>query len=237
MNGVGAHEVVVESPAHDVELGAQSVAGVEGVLRAYRSRMADLRRDPRFRSVTLFKNRGREAGATLEHPHSQLIATPVVPLTVTAELDNAHAYYRYRERCLFCDILRQEIEARVRVVVESQHVVAFAPFAARSPFETWILPRRHASAFEEVDDAVLHDLAGVLRAVLGKLDRAVGEPPYNLLVHSAPFGTGESPSYHWHFEIMPKLTGMAGFELGSGFHINPVPPEDAARFLRDTPAD
>jgi UDPglucose--hexose-1-phosphate uridylyltransferase len=125
----------------------------------------------------------------------------------------------------------------VRLIAESQHVVAFAPFAARSPFETWLMPRGHAAAFEHVDDAVLHDLAGVLRTVLRKLDRAIGEPPYNLLVHSVPFGTGESPSYHWHFEIMPKLTGVAGFELGSGFFINPVPPEDAARFLRDTPTD
>jgi UDPglucose--hexose-1-phosphate uridylyltransferase len=213
------------------------VAGVEEVLRAYRGRVADLKRDPRFRSVTLFKNRGPEAGATLEHPHSQLIATPVVPVTVTAELDNAHAYFRYRERCLFCDILRQESDARARVVVEGQHVLAFAPFAARFPFETWLIPRRHASAFEEVDDVVLRDLAGVLRTVLRKLDRAIGDPPYNLLVHSAPFATGESPSYHWHFEIVPALTGVAGFELGAGFHINPVPPEDAARSLRDTVVD
>jgi UDPglucose--hexose-1-phosphate uridylyltransferase len=237
MNGVGAHEVIIESPEHDQELGAQSAAGVEEVLRAYRSRVADLRRDPRFRSVTLFKNRGPEAGATLEHAHSQLIATPVVPLTVTAELDHAHAYFRYRERCLFCDILRQESEARDRLIVEGQHVVAFAPFAARFPFETWIMPRRHGSVFEDVDDVVLRDLAVVLRSVLRKLDRSIGDPPYNLFVHSAPFATGESPSYHWHFEIMPTLTGVAGFELGSGFHINPVPPEDAARFLRDTLAE
>ena len=237
MNGVGAHEVVVESPDHDTELGMGSVAAVETVLRAYRERIADLKRDERFRCVIVFKNRGADAGASLAHPHSQLIATPVVPRVVSDEIDNASAYYRYRERCLFCDILREEAEARTRLVAESPSVLAFAPFAARFPFETWLAPRRHAAAFEQADDTVLRDLARVLHTVLRKLDRAIGEPPYNLLLHSAPFGAGESPSYHWHLEILPKLTNLAGFELGSGFHINPVPPEDAARFLRDTPAD
>jgi UDPglucose--hexose-1-phosphate uridylyltransferase len=236
MNGVGAHEVVIESPDHERELGDQPPEVVEEVLRAYRDRIADLKRDERFRSVTVFKNRGAEAGASLEHPHSQLIATPVVPLTLNDELDNAGAYYRFRERCLFCDIVQQELDARSRLVLAGEHVVALAPFAARFPFETWLLPRRHAAAFEDLKAEELHDLARVLRAVLAKLDRAIADPPYNLLLHSAPFGAGDSPSYHWHFEVVPKLVGMAGFELGSGFHINPVPPEDAARFLRDASA-
>jgi UDPglucose--hexose-1-phosphate uridylyltransferase len=233
MNGLGAHEVIVESPDHERGLGRLPTAAIEEVLRAYRARIADLKRDDRFRSVLVFKNHGAEAGATLEHPHSQLIATPVVPVTLGDELHGARAYHDYRERCLFCDIVRQETQERTRLVVESGGIVGFAPFASRMPFETWLLPRRHAAAFEQTADDELRDLAAVLGAVLGALDRTLGDPPYNLLLHSAPFGAGESPSYHWHFELLPKLVGLAGFELGSGFHINPVPPEDAARLLRD----
>ena len=237
MNGVGAHEVIIESPDHDRALSVLPAHAVAEVMLAYRERIADLKGDERFRSVIVFKNHGFEAGASLEHPHSQLIATPVVPLALTDEIHSARSYHDYRERCLFCDILAQELEGGARVVAESGRVVAFAPFASRVPFETWLLPRRHAAAFERADEVDLHDLAAVLRTVLRKLDRAVGDPPFNLLLHSAPFGTGESPSYHWHFELMPNLTGISGFELGSGFHINPLPPEDAARILRDLPCE
>jgi UDPglucose--hexose-1-phosphate uridylyltransferase len=234
MNGVGAHEVIVESPDHARGLGRLPVAAVADVLRACRERILDLARDDRFRSVVVFKNHGAEAGATLVHPHSQLIATPVVPLVVADEVHGARAYHDYRERCLFCDIVRQESAERVRIVADDARVVAFAPFAARVPFETWVLPRRHGAAFELADDAELASVAAVVTTLLAKLDRALGDPPYNLVLHSAPFGAGESPSYHWHLEIVPQLVGLAGFELGSGFHINPVPPEDAARLLRDT---
>ena len=234
MNGIGAHEVVIESPDHTRGLESLPESAVAEVLRAYRTRIADLKRDERFRSVLVFKNQGAEAGATVDHPHSQLIATPVVPLVVADEIHQARAYHGYRERCLFCDIIRQETDEGVRIVAEGERVVAFAPFAARVPFETWVLPRPHAAAFEHIADDVLADLAAVLRGVLGRMRRALDDPPYNLVLHSAPFGVGESPSYHWHLEILPKLTGLAGFELGSGFHINPVPPEDAARLLRET---
>jgi len=209
------------------------VSALTEVLLAWRARLADLGNDERFRSVLVFKNHGAEAGATLDHPHSQLIATPVVPLVVADELHQSRAYHDYRERCLFCDIIRQETETRLRIVAERERVVAFAPFAARVPFETWVLPRPHGAAFEHIADDVLHDLAHVLGTVLAKLDRALQDPPYNLMLHSAPFSVGESPAYHWHFELVPKLVGLAGFELGSGFHINPLPPEDAARVLRD----
>ena len=235
MNGVGAHELLVESPDHDGNLAALPAGAVEDVVRACRDRLIDLKRDERLRSVIVFKNHGAEAGASLEHPHSQLIATPVVPLVVAEEVHQARAYYDYRERCLFCDMVRQELDEQYRLVAESTEVVAFAPFAARFPFETWLVPRRHAAAFEQTDVARLCDVAAVLRIVLRKLARALDDPPYNLILHSAPFGGGESPSYHWHIEITPKLTNLAGFELGSGFHINPMPPEDAARVLRDTP--
>ena len=233
MNGVGAHELIVESPEHRLGLADLAPAAVVDVLRAYRARILDLRGDGRFRSVLVFKNHGAEAGATLAHPHSQLIATPVVPVAVADELHGARAYHDYRERCLFCDIAQQETAERLRIVAENERMVAFAPFASRFPFELWVLPRRHRAAFELVDDAELAAFADGLVAVLRRLRDALDDPPYNLVLHSAPFGAEESPSYHWHLEILPKLVGLAGFELGSGFHINSVPPEDAARTLRE----
>ena len=233
MNGVGAHELIVESPEHRLGLADLAPSAVVDVLRAYRARILDLRGDGRFRSVLVFKNHGAEAGATLAHPHSQLIATPVVPVAVADELHGARAYHDYRERCLFCDIAQQETAERLRIVTENERMVAFAPFASRFPFELWVLPRRHRAAFELVDDAELAAFADGLVAVLRRLRDALDDPPYNLVLHSAPFGAEESPSYHWHLEILPKLVGLAGFELGSGFHINSVPPEDAARTLRE----
>jgi UDPglucose--hexose-1-phosphate uridylyltransferase len=235
MNGIGAHEVIIESPDHDQTLATMSLDALQDVLRAYRDRIVDLKRDERLRSAIVFRSHGVEAGDALEHPHSQLIATPFVPLPLSDEIHNARAYHDYRERCLFCDMLLQEIETGIRVVAEGAHLVAFAPFASRFPFETWLLPRRHAAAFEHVDSDELRDLALILRTVLRRLDRAIGDPPYRFLLHSAPFAGGESPSYHWHVEIAPALAGGAGFEWSSGVHLNPMPPEDAARFLRDLP--
>jgi UDPglucose--hexose-1-phosphate uridylyltransferase len=234
MNGIGAHEVVVESPRHDDALARLPLAAVEDVVRAWRERIVDLKRDQRFRSIVVFKAHALGDGALGEHSHSQLLATPIPSQALNDELHHARAYHDYRERCLFCDIVHQEAEERSRVVVESDHVVAFAPFAARFPFEVWIVPRRHAPAFEHSSAAQLRELARALRAVLRRLERALGDPPFEFLLHSAPFADSESPWYHWHLEITPRLTTGVGADRGSGFHCNPMPPEDAARFLRDT---
>jgi UDPglucose--hexose-1-phosphate uridylyltransferase len=235
MNAVGAHELILESPAHEQILADLSAQGVEEILRACRERIGDLKRDQRFRSVTVFEHHGTDTGAPVTHPHVQLLAAPIVPFLLVEELDHARAYHDYHERCLFCDMLLHEVEARARLIIETPHVVAFAPFAARVPFETWLLPRRHAAAFEHATAEELHDTACLLRAVLRKLDRAVADPPYDLLLHSAPFRSSDSPSYHWHIEIAPALPGGAALDGGSGMHVNPLPPEDAARFLRATP--
>jgi UDPglucose--hexose-1-phosphate uridylyltransferase len=233
MNGIGAHEVVVESPRHDDALARLPVSAVEDVVRAWRDRIVDLKRDQRFRSIAVFKAYGLAAEVALEHPHSEVLATPIPPQGLSDELHHARAYHDYRERCLFCDILHQEAEERARVVVETEHVLAFAPFAARFPFETWLLPRRHVPAFELSGAVELRELARALRAVLRKLERALGDPPFDLLLHSAPFAESDSPYYHWHLEITPRFGPPAGFDWSSGFQINPMPPEDAARFLRD----
>jgi UDPglucose--hexose-1-phosphate uridylyltransferase len=236
MNGVGAHEVVIETPDPVAQLADLPVEQVQRVLVAWRERMRDLRNDPRLRYALVFKNHGAGAGATLEHSHSQIIAMPIVPRMVQEELDGARRYFELKERPVFSDIIDQEMgegQGR-RVVSRTSRHIALAPFAPRFPFETWVMPLARRAAFHTIDDAdELLDLAGILKDTLGRLNAALDSPPYNLLLHTAPLGEPDLPYYHWHIEIMPKLTRVAGFEMGSGFYINPTPPEDAAQFLRD----
>jgi UDPglucose--hexose-1-phosphate uridylyltransferase len=236
MNGVGAHEVVIETPRHDASLAGLSVDAVTDVLLAYRERMVDLKKDPRFAYVLVFKNHGEAAGASLEHPHSQLIATPIIPIMVSEELAGSAQYYDLKERCVWCDMVRQERRGRARLVLESPEFVGLAPFAPRFPFETWILPTRHRAAFEESTEEELRGVAETLGEVLRRMDQVLGEPPYNFMLHTAPFREAQLESFHWHLEVIPKLTRVAGFEWGSGFFINPVPPEAAAEALRASPS-
>jgi UDPglucose--hexose-1-phosphate uridylyltransferase len=235
MNAIGAHEVVIESPDHNAQMADLSAAQIAEVLWAYRERFLDLQRDNRFRYILIFKNQGAEAGATLEHTHTQIIATPVVPKRVNEELDGARTHYEQRERCIFCDLVAQELESGVRVVGQNAAFVAIAPFAARFPFETWILPQRHSATFETVSAAEVHDLSELLRQILRRMRVALDDPAYNYVLHTAPArGDEVDEFYHWHLEIMPKLTRVAGFEWGSGFYINPTPPEVAAATLRES---
>lgn len=233
MNGVGAHEVVIETPDHMLTLSELTEKQVEDVFWAMRDRIVDLRRDKRLRYIIVFKNHGAAAGATLEHTHSQLIALPVVPKRAQEELDGSRRYFDYRERCIFCDILRQETDTGSRVILESEHFLAITPYAARFPFETWILPKRHSSHFEASEIPEVQNLGWMQRAILRKIDKVLERPAYNLMIHSAPVQEGAMAHYHWHIEIIPKLTNAAGFEWGTGFYINPTPPEEAARFLRE----
>jgi len=232
MNGVGAHEVVIETPEHGKDLGDLSDQEVTEVLFAFKARVVDLRNDLRFRYILLFKNHGSAAGATLEHSHSQLIALPVTPRQVAEEIEGARRHYDHRERCIFCDIVGQERKDRSRLIFENEEFVVFAPWAPRSPFETWILPKRHQSNYEAEPKERLGLCAQALRTTVRRIGSALGRPAYNFMVHSNPLREPPSLSYHWHIEVMPALTQVAGFEWGSGFHINPVPPEEAAEFLR-----
>jgi UDPglucose--hexose-1-phosphate uridylyltransferase len=233
MKGVGAHEVVIESPRHDATLATMPPDAVADVLLAYRERMLDLKKDPRFEYVLIFKNHGEAAGASLEHTHSQLIATPIIPIMVIEELTGAGTYYEMKERCVWCDIVRHERRSRRRLIVEADGFVAVAPFAPRFPFETWLLPASHHTAYEESGVEELRALAGVLRDVLHRMNEVLHDPPYNFMLHTAPLRAPALEHFHWHLEIIPKLTRVAGFEWGSGFFINPVAPEDAATSLRE----
>lgn len=233
MNGVGAHEVIIETPDHDATLATLPAEAVADVLLAFRDRILDLKKDPRLDYVLVFKNHGEAAGASLEHPHSQLIATPIIPLMVSEELAGAADYFRRKERCVWCDVVRQERRGGGRVILEEGGFMAVAPFAPRFPCETWLLPARHRAAFEESGTEELQALAEVLGEVLRRMDRVLANPPYNFMLHTAPLTETDLPYFHWHVEIIPKLTHVAGFEWGSGFFINPVPPEDAAAALRE----
>ena len=233
MNGIGAHEVIVETPDHAATLCDMPERRIEEVLWAFKERVNDLKRDGRFRYILLFKNYGEAAGASLEHPHSQLIALPVIPKRVKEEVDGSRLYYDLKERCIFCDMIRQETASGARLVVETDRFTAIEPYAPRFPFETWILPKRHASHFEDSDAPTLQNMAWILKSVMRKIDRALEHPAYNLMVHTAPLQDPALPFYHWHLEIIPKLTKVAGFEWGTGFYINPTPPEESARFLRE----
>ena len=233
MRGVGAHEVIIETPEHDSDPSRYTAAQMTEVVRAYRDRMTDLLRDSRFRFVLVFKNHGAPAGATLSHPHSQIIALPVVPIRIAAELTGAGKHYEYRGRCIYCDILSQELSDSRRLVVQNTDFVAYAPYASRFPFEISILPRRHGAFFWEITSAQMESLAEILQDVLRRYRLALKDPPYNYVIHTAPPGHPQPSQYHWQVEVIPKLTEVAGFEWGSGFYINPTPPEEAAAHLRD----
>ena len=241
-NGIGVHEVIVETPDHDKDMADLPTTQISDVMRTYQQRIMDLREDERLKSVRIFKNQGRSAGASLQHAHSQLIATPITPKRVKEKLDGAKDYFEYKHRCIFCDYIKQETELFCeRLVEETEHFVALAPFAARFPFETWILPKRHMLDFVLVSGEEMEDLGGMMKQVLGKLRKALSNPPFNYVLHQAPYRrprggywTTIEEDYHWHIELIPRLTRVAGFEWGSGFYINPTPPEVAAEELRET---
>ncbi|MDP8257243.1 MAG: galactose-1-phosphate uridylyltransferase [Candidatus Alcyoniella australis] len=231
-SGVGAHEVIIETPDHDCAFSEYSDSQIEDILWAYRERMIDLKRDTRMKYAMIFKNHGASAGASLEHPHSQLIAMPIVPKNVLEELKGSREYYGYKERCVFCDIVRQETRDPERLIAENTDFVAIAPFASRFPFEIWILPKHHDSCFEDAQKHEFAFLAKIFSEVMKRLDRALDSPAFNFYLHTSPFGEQHNEYYHWHFEIMPRLSKLAGFERGTGFYINPTPPEQAAKYLR-----
>ncbi len=233
MNGVGAHEVIIETPDHEKDLADLEVSAIYDVFRVYRERVLDLKKDIRLKYAMIFKNHGSSAGASLEHTHSQLIATPILPKRVIEEINGAKTYFDYKERCIFCDIIRQEIKDAVRLVYEEEFFVAIEPYAARFPFETWILPKQHMSHYEHISDELVQHLAVTMKEVLGRINTALNKPPYNFVIHTAPMQEGPMEHYHWHIEFMPKLTRIAGFEWGTGFYINPTSPEEAAEYLRN----
>ncbi len=234
MNGIGAHEVIIETPSHQEDFSDISAENMMLVFKAYKDRIIDLEGDVRFRYVMVFKNHGKAAGASLEHSHSQLIALPIYPRMLVSELEGALSYFKYKERCVYCDIIRQEIQQDVRVVCQNDDFIAIAPFAPRTPFEMWVMPKKHQSGYCQQSDQQLYSLAVIFKETLQRLTACIPNVPYNFVLHTQPLRKGKMEHYHWHFEIVPKLTSIAGFEWGSGFYINPMPPEETAQYLKES---
>ena len=232
-NGVGAHEVIIETPDHKRQMADLTSEELAQVLSAFKSRMLDLRGDVRLKYLLIFKNFGLSAGASLEHAHSQLIALPIIPKRVQEALVGAERYFEFRERCVFCDMLHQELQEGERMVAENRSFVAYCPFVSSFPFEVWILPKEHFSDVTQISPDDLTEFGKILIEVLQRLRRSLANPPYIFVIHTSPIDRRDREDYHWHLELIPKLTKVAGFEWGTGFYINPTPPELAAKVLRE----
>ncbi len=235
-SGLGAHEVIIESPDHETPLEALDLTQIMEIFRAWRDRHNELISQKPIRYVQIFKNEGAVAGASLEHPHSQAIATPLIPSTVAEELNGSNSYYLERGECPYCKMIRCESEAGVRLISENRQFIAFCPFASRFPFEIMMIPKRHQASFAELDESMIQDFSSIIKDGMSKLSFSLSHPPYNLMLHTAPAGYGEAPYFHWHIEVLPRLSIVAGFEWGTGFFINPTSPETAARYLTEVMA-
>jgi len=238
MDGLGVHEVIIETPHHQKDFDDLSVDNIVLILKTYRERYLYLSKDKRIKYILIFKNYGIDGGASLEHPHSQLIATPIIPQRIKEELNGAKEYFDLNRRCIFCDYIKQEIESKDRLIRETEKFVVISPFAARFPFEIWILPKYHSAYYEKINDDDILSLARIMKETLFKIKKKLNNPSYNFVIHTAPskeFSAREQDldkKYHWHIEIIPRLTKIAGFEWGTGFYINTTSPEEAARILR-----
>jgi UDPglucose--hexose-1-phosphate uridylyltransferase len=232
MSGIGFHEVIVEHPRHDLTTALLTVEEVTDILLVYRHRYLEIRKYPHVETIVIFKNHGESAGTSLEHPHSQIAATPVVPSQFRSRIDAAVRYFDDTGECLFCRTLEDELAAGERVIFESEYFVAFIPYAALSPFHIWIFPRRHSSSFDDITDAEITDLADTLKTVLAQLYYGLKDPDYNYSIRSVPTAEQATKYFHWYIAIIPRVTKQAGFELGSGMFINTALPEESAEFLR-----
>lgn len=241
MNGIGAHEIIVATPEHDPGSFMQDLSQIEKLTATLIKRMHELKKDRRLKYVLIFKNHGKVAGGgNIRHQHLQLIATPVTPKRVKEELAGSKYYFDYKDRCVFCDMLRQELEQKERVCLDSKGFMSINPYCSRFPFETWILPKRHSCDFDTMTKEEIKNFSAAFQLTMMKLAKTLGDFPYNIILHTAPFrrrkkkGYWETieDDYHWHIEIMPRLTQVAGFEWGSGFYINSVPPEKACGYLK-----
>jgi len=234
LSGVGGHEVIVDSPNHDDTLATMSIEQISAILRTYRQRYRFWWTDPRITYLLVYRNYGVEAGASLGHPHSQAMATPIIPHRIYEELEEGRNYYDQNQECVYCRTIQVEKENEPsRKVFENEAMFAFCPFASRFPFEIWILPKDHYSTLEGIPQKKINYLAEALSEVFKKLNEVLGDIAYNMIVHSAPLRTPGLLYYHWHIEVLPRLTMPAGFEWGAGIYINIISPEDAAVALRE----
>lgn len=231
--GFGIAEVVIESPKHNLTIATMNITELGNVLLGYRARLREISKNDKINLITIFRNHGPLAGTSLEHPHSQIIATPIVPPHVRYPMEQAVLHFDKHGTCVYCDMVKEEIEQQERVIAETDYFVAFCPYAARSPFECRIYPKRHKASFSAIDGEEVMELAALLRELLARIDIGLNNPDYNYVLRSSPVGDEDTRHLHWYIVIIPKITIPAGFEIGSGIYINTVAPEDSARFLRE----
>lgn len=232
INGVGVHEVIIEHPCHNVLTAILSEEEVMDIIRTYKNRYIQAQKDKRIEAIIIFKNHGLSAGTSLEHPHSQLIATPIVPPQIRNRMERAIQYFDDTGKCIFCQTLLSELSAKERIVLETEHFVSFIPYAALSPFHIWIFPRRHMGSFTQIDEGEINDLASNLKKTLAKLYYGLHNPDFNYTIRSIPTDEKETDYFHWYISIIPRISQTAGFELGSGMFINVALPEKSAEYLR-----
>lgn len=237
LSGIGYHEVVVESRQHNTCPALETVEEIELTLRANQMRGAAIMLDSRIVQLIYFKNHGISAGASLVHPHTQILALPIVPHSIEDRLTTARRYYEQNQHCVFCHILAEEESAGRRIIMQTEYFSSFIPYAAASPFHCWIVPRQHNPCFLDASAAELHDLAKVLHDMLRRLFFGLGDPDYNYIIRTAPRLEQQAPHLHWYVSIVPRVVRQAGFEIGSGMYINTALPEESARFLRDVGVD
>jgi UDPglucose--hexose-1-phosphate uridylyltransferase len=243
MNSIGTDEIIVEAPQHNAKPEDMGSDQVRIVLDLYKQRLTEIQKDERIKHVLVCKNSGSEAGSGFTHQHSEIIATPVLPLRMKTELDGAKYHYSYKERCIYCDIIDEELRVGKRMIIETERFVAFCPYAPKYPFEFWIVPREHHCSYEDISAEELDDLSTVLTSLLRRMRSLLGEPSYNYVVHTAPNRIPRrdhrhtlGDDFHWHIEVVPRLQKASGFEWGSGFYVVPTRPEDAAEFYRRSEA-
>lgn len=237
MDGVGKHEVIIEIPQHNQCIPLMEQRQVEEVVLAYRDRYLSLREDPRFKLILIFKNHGQRAGTSLEHPHSQLVAMPIVPLSIRYRFERATSHFDDQGTCVYCDVLDEILRTRSRLIQESKGFIVFHPFASRTPFETWIIPKKHHASFGSISIDEAKEFARVLKLTLGQLFKGLNNPDYNYIIQTAPIKDEQEDYFHWHLQILPRLVTPAGFELGSGVFINTALPEETAAFIRNVPIE
>ncbi len=233
MDGIGSHEVVVESPNHNEDLVNMKINHIEKIIEAYRKRYLELTKNKDYQLIIIFRNHGEIAGSSIKHPHSQIVATPFVPNHVRHKLFETQRYFDDFGNCVYCDMLKYELKSKDRLIHENNDFVAFAPFASQVPYSVMIIPKTHYAGFTETPDGTNKNLASILQTVLKKIYGLLADPDYNYIIYSSPLDKSRQRNYHWHLEILPRLTNRAGFEIGSGVSINTMLPEDCAKFLRD----
>lgn len=234
-SGDGDHEVII-TRKHNEPVALQSISTVEATLKIFQRRIVELGRRPDLAYVQIFHNHGRDAGASLAHPHYQILATPIVPSHLHDEMMGCQHYFHAHKSDIYGDILKEEIQAKDRIVHENEHFIVFSAYASRKPFETWIMPKRRMARFEEATEEEIRHLSFLLKVVLGQLYTKLSDPPLNFYIHTMPIDRGsktfDERSYRWHLTIFPRITIWAGFEYATGIPVNPMLPEDTAKFLR-----